>query len=97
MRGVSLVNERVLWERAGQVSGEWAWPPRKVTPLMDGHGLGWGMVPVGVVFGGHGVDRGAVAGLCRRAGHRATPEWTYLVQCGHEKQDENEDVQGRDH
>lgn len=41
---------------------------------------------------------------CRRgvwresAGEAAPlPEWAYLVQSGHEKQDENEDVKGRDH
>lgn len=27
----------------------------------------------------------------------AIPRWAYLVQSGYEKQDENEDVKGRDH
>lgn len=40
-----------------------------------------------------------MAGLCGAARGPAAPrlQKTYLVQSGHEKQDENEDVKGRDH
>lgn len=41
------------------------------------------------------VEEG-VAGGCRRAGGCCS-EQAYLVQSGHKKQDENEDVKGRDH
>lgn len=57
---------------------------------------GWGVAASEAEAGGRGrapLEEGC-GGVCRRAGRSGQ---AYLVQSGHEKQDENEDVKGRDH